>query len=149
MYKKTVTYVDFDGVERTEDFYFNLNKPEVIKLELSYPGGYENYIDAIMKGNDGAAIMAAFDDLIMMSYGEKSADGKRFVKSEAISEAFSQTPAYEQIFIELCTDNGAAEAFVNGIMPTLTDADKKKLEIAAKVNANSAASPAHPNFSVE
>lgn len=149
MYKKTVTYVDFDGVERTEDFYFNLNKPEVIKLELSYPGGYENYIDTLMKSNDGAAIMKEFDDLIMMSYGEKSVDGKRFVKSKEISDAFSQTPAYEQIFLELCTDSGAAEAFVNGIMPTLTDADKKKLEIAAKVNLNSATSPVRPNLSVE
>lgn len=149
MFKKTVTYIDFDGVERTEDFYFNLSKSEVIKLELSYPGGFENYIDTIVKSNDGAAIMKAFNDIIMMSYGEKSADGRRFVKSKELSDAFAQTPAYDQIFMELCTDNNAAAAFVNGVMPTLSDADKKKLDIVSKLNANAAPSSAHPNLSVE
>ena len=149
MFKKTITYVDFDGVERTEDFYFNLSKSEVIKLELSYPGGFENYIDTIVKSNDGAAIMKSFNDIIMMSYGEKSTDGRRFVKSKELSDAFAQTPAYDQIFIELCTDNNAAAAFVNGVMPTLTDADKKKLDIVAKANANVAPSSVHPNLSVE
>ena len=149
MFKKTITYVDFDGVERTEDFYFNLSKSEVIKLELSYPGGFENYIDTIVKRNDGAAIMKSFNDIIMMSYGEKSTDGRRFVKSKELSDAFAQTPAYDQIFIELCTDNNAAAAFVIGVMPTLTDADKKKLDIVAKANANVAPSSVHPNLSVE
>lgn len=149
MFKKTVTYVDFNGIEHTEDFFFNLNKAEVIKLELSYPGGFEQYLDTIVKANDGAAIMNAFNDIIMMSYGEKSEDGKRFVKSAELSDAFSQTPAYEQIFIELCTDNNAAAAFVNGVMPTLTDADKKKLDIAVKASSNAPATPTHPNFSVE
>ena len=149
MFKKTITYVDFDGVERTEDFYFNLSKSEVIKLELSYPGGFEKYIDTIVKSNDGAAIMKVFNDIIMMSYGEKSTDGKRFVKSKELSDAFAQTPAYDQIFIELCTDNNAAAAFVNGVMPTLSDADKKKLDIVAKVNANAAPSSARPNLSIE
>ena len=117
MLKKTVTYVDYNGVERTEDFYFNLSKAEVTEMELSVRGGLSAMLDELVKSGDNARIVEIFKDLVLRSYGEKSADGKRFVKSKELSEAFSQTEAYSEIFMELALDEKAAAAFVNGILP--------------------------------
>ena len=117
MLKKTVTYVDYNGVERTEDFYFNLSKAEVAEMELSVEGGFSKMLEEIVKSNDNVRIMELFKQMVLKAYGEKSADGKRFVKSKELSEAFSQTEAYSEIFMELALDEKAAAAFVNGIMP--------------------------------
>ena len=118
MLKKTVTYVDYNGVERTEDFYFNLSRAEVTEMELSVRGGLSAMLDELIKSGDNARIVEIFKDLVLRSYGEKSADGKRFVKSKELSEAFSQTEAYSEIFMELSLDEKAAAAFVNGILPS-------------------------------
>ena len=117
MLKKTVTYVDYNGVERTEDFYFNLSKAEVTEMELSVEGGFSKMLEEIVKSNDNARILELFKDIVLKAYGEKSADGRRFVKSKELAEAFSQTEAYSEIFMELALDEKAAAAFVNGIMP--------------------------------
>ena len=117
MLKKTVTYVDYNGVERTEDFYFNLSKAEVTEMELSVEGGFSKMLEEIVKSNDNARILELFKEMGLKAYGEKSADGRRFVKSKELSEAFSQTEAYSEIFMELAMDEKAAAAFVNGIMP--------------------------------
>ena len=117
MLKKTVTYVDHNGVERTEDFYFNLSKAEVTEMELSVEGGFSKMLEEIVKSNDNARILELFKEMVLKAYGEKSADGRRFVKSKELSEAFSQTEAYSEIFMELAMDEKAAAAFVNGIMP--------------------------------
>ena len=117
MLKKTVTYVDYNGVERTEDFYFNLSKAEVTEMELSVEGGFSKMLEEIVKSNDNTRILELFKEMVLKAYGEKSADGRRFVKSKELSEAFSQTEAYSEIFMELAMDEKAAAAFVNGIMP--------------------------------
>ena len=117
MLKKTVTYVDYNGVERTEDFYFNLSKAEVAEMEMSVEGGFSKMLEEIVKSKDNVRIMELFKQMVLKAYGEKSADGKRFVKSKELSEAFSQTEAYSEIFMELALDEKAAAAFVNGIMP--------------------------------
>lgn len=117
MLKKTVTYEDYNGVERTEDFYFNLSKAEVTEMELSVNGGFSAMVQEIVKSNNGARIMELFKEIVLKSYGEKSEDGKRFIKSKELSEAFSQTEAYSEIFMELATDDKAAADFINGIMP--------------------------------
>ena len=117
MLKKTVTYVDYNGVERTEDFYFNLSKAEVTEMELSVEGGFSKMLEEIVKSNDNARIIELFKEMVLKAYGEKSADGRRFIKSKELSEAFSQTEAYSEIFMELALDEKAAAAFVNGIMP--------------------------------
>ena len=117
MLKKTVTYVDYNGVERTEDFYFNLSKAEVTEMELSVEGGFSKKLEEIVKSNDNARILELFKEMVLKAYGEKSADGRRFVKSKELAEAFSQTEAYSEIFMELAMDEKAAAAFVNGIMP--------------------------------
>lgn len=117
MLKKTITYTDYDGNERTEDFYFNLSKVELTEMEVSTAGGMEKFIKKIIAEKDRQKILAMFKDLILKSYGEKTLDGKRFVKSPELSTAFSQTEAYVELFTELSTDADAASAFVNGIIP--------------------------------
>ena len=117
MLKKTVTYVDYNGVERTEDFYFYLSKAEVTEMELSVEGGFSKMLEEIVKSNDNARILELFKEMVLKAYGEKSADGRRFIKSKELAEAFSQTEAYSEIFMELAMDEKAAAAFVNGIMP--------------------------------
>lgn len=127
MLKKTVTYTDYNGVERTEDFYFNLTKAEITEMELSTAGGFAEMLQKVVAAQDGPTIVKVFKDLVLKAYGEKSPDGKRFVKSTDISTAFAQTEAYSQIFMELATDAKAASAFVTGIMPADMQDDAKKL----------------------
>ena len=117
MIKKTITYTDYSGNERTEDFYFNLSKAEVMEMEMSTTGGLAEMIQKIVAAQDSPAIIKIFKDLVLKAYGEKSPDGKRFIKSEELSTSFSQTEAYSQLFMELATDADAAAKFVNGILP--------------------------------
>lgn len=117
MLKKTITYTDYNGSERTEDFYFNLSKAEVMEMEMSTSGGLAEMITRIVAAQDAPAIIKIFKELVLKAYGEKSPDGKRFIKSEEIATGFSQTEAYSQLFMELATDADAAAAFVNGIVP--------------------------------
>lgn len=118
MLKKTITYTDYNGVERTEDFYFNLSKAEVMEVELGTSGGYAEMLEKVVAAQDAPTIIKIFKELVLKAYGEKSSDGKRFIKSEELSQAFSQTEAYSILFMELATDDKAASDFVNGIMPT-------------------------------
>lgn len=117
MLKKTIKYTNYNGVELTEDFYFNLTKAEIMEMELGTSGGLAEMINRIVAAQDAPAIIAVFKDLILKAYGEKSADGKYFRKSREISEAFAQTEAYSILFMELATDADAAAKFINGIVP--------------------------------
>lgn len=117
MLKKTITYTDYNGVSRTEDFFFNLSQAEVMEMELSTEGGLGEMIRRIVAAQDTAAIVKVFKEILLKAYGEKSPDGKRFIKSEEISNAFAQTEAYSQLFMTLATDSDEAAAFVNGIAP--------------------------------
>lgn len=121
MLKKTITYTDFNDVERTEDFYFNLTKAEIMEMELSTTGGLTEMIKKIVATQDTPQIVRIFKELVLKAYGEKSADGKQFMKVDAngapLSVGFSQTQAYSILFMELATDADAAAAFVNGIVP--------------------------------
>lgn len=117
MIKKTLTYTDYNGVERTEDYYFNLTEAELVEMELSIDGGMQNKIEKIMNSKDMKQIIEVFKDLILRSYGEKSDDGKRFIKNKEITEAFTQTEAYSILFMKLATDEKEASDFVNGILP--------------------------------
>lgn len=124
MLKETMTYTDFNGIERTEDFYFNLTKTELTKMELTTAGGLAERIQKIVAAQDAPAIMEVFEDLILKAYGVKSPDGKRFEKSKELSAQFAQTAAYDQLFMKLATDADAAAKFVNGIVPEMP-ADNK------------------------
>lgn len=117
MLKKTITYTDYNGTERTEDFYFNLTKAELMEMEMETVGGLENKLKKIVAAQDTPQIIEVFKDIIGRSYGEKSDDGKRFIKSPEITNAFFQTEAYSELFMEMATDDKAAAAFINGIVP--------------------------------
>lgn len=117
MLKKTITYMDYEDNELTEDFRFNLTEAEIAEMEMSAQGGMEKMIKRIVDARDSEKLVKLFKELILKAYGEISPDGKRFIKSKELSEAFSQTEAYSQLFMELATDADAASAFVNGIMP--------------------------------
>ena len=117
MLKKPITYTDYEGVERKEDFYFNLSKAEVLDMEMGTTGGMVKMLTKIVESKDGKKIIETFKNIILKAYGEKSDDGRRFIKSKEISEAFSQTEAYVELYMELATNTDAATAFVNGIIP--------------------------------
>lgn len=123
MLKKRIKYTDYNGEQREEDFYFNLSKAEIIEMELSTTGGLKNMIEKITDTRDMPQLIALFKKLIMKSYGEKSPDGKRFIKSTELSDAFMQTEAYSELFMELATNDDAASEFVNGIIPPDLAAD--------------------------
>lgn len=134
MLKKTITYEDYDGNTRTEDFYFNLSKAELIEIEASVPGGVAAKLEKISKDKNGTEIIKTFKDIILKSYGVKSEDGKRFIKSEEISKAFEETEAYSELFYELAIDADKAAAFINGIMPKkLIDEANNDPELKAKI----------------
>ena len=119
MLKKKITYVDFDGNERTEDFYFNFTKAEVTEMEMSTEGGLGKMLEKIVAAQDTKRIIETFKDLILRAYGEKSPDGKRFIKNQELKDAFSQTEAYSELFMELAMSPDMAAAFVNGIIPSI------------------------------
>lgn len=129
MYVKTMNYTDYNGEKRTEDFYFNLTKAEITEMELSTEGGLRDKIDRITKAKDVPEIIRLFKELIMKAYGVKSPDGKRFIKSEKLSEEFSQTEAYSDFFMELAGNSNAAAEFVNGIMPSDMRVSSATLEV--------------------
>jgi hypothetical protein len=121
MLKKTISYVDFDGNKRTEDFYFNLTKAEVTEMEMSTEGGLGKMLEKIVAAQDTKKIIETFKDLILRAYGEKSNDGKRFIKSQELKDAFSQTEAYSELFMELATNAESSSAFVNAIVPAIAN----------------------------
>lgn len=118
MLKKTVTYTDFNGVERTEDFYFNLTEAELVDMDLDENGGLAEKLQRIIDSKDMKQIKDYFKWIVLKAYGEKSEDGRRFMKSDERTKAFEETQAYSDIWIELASDETAASEFVNGIMPS-------------------------------
>lgn len=129
MLKKTITYTDYNGLERTEDFYFNLTKAEIMEMEMSTTGGFAEMLQKIVAAQDAPAIIKVFKDLVLKAYGEKSTDGKRFIKSAELAEAFSQTEAYSQLFMDLATDADVASEFIKSIIPA--DLEKQVNEAMA------------------
>lgn len=117
MLKERIKYTDYNDQPREEDFYFNLSKAEITEMELSIDGGLVAKIERIVEQKNGSEIMAVFKQVILKSYGEKSPDGKRFIKSEELSTAFSQTEAYSNLFVRLCTSPEEAARFINGVIP--------------------------------
>ena len=129
MLKKTITYTDFEGIQRTEDFYFHLTQAEIVKMDLRADGGsMDKMLKEIIRTEDIKKIGDIVDDFIRSSYGIKSLDGKRFIKSKELTEEFIQTEAYSQLFIELLSDEGAnLVKFVNGIVPQQLAAEVAKM----------------------
>ena len=129
MLAKNIKYTDYNGVEREETFLFNLSKAELMEMEMGTTGGLAEMIKQIVNTQDAPAIIKIFKEIILKAYGEKSADGKRFVKidenGKQLSLNFAQTEAYSQLFMELATDSDAAANFIKGIVPV----DEKDLKL--------------------
>lgn len=117
MIKKTIEYEDFDGNKNVEDFYFHLSKAEITELEVSFEGGLTGHLQEIIKSDDGAEIMAAFKKILYASCGRRSEDGKKFIKSEEITEDFVFSNAYDALFMEIVLDAEKAAEFIRGIIP--------------------------------
>lgn len=128
MYTETITYTDYKGVERTEEFFFDLNESEITEMELSEEGGLSSLIEKVVKAKDTPTLISLFKKLILASYGEISADGRRFAKDPELSKQFTQTKAYNKLFMKLATDEKAAANFINNVIPQ---------EIANKAKATS------------
>lgn len=117
MVKKTITYTDYNGETREEDFYFNLTKPELVELELGEDGGLRSYLEKIVKSKDARNVLAMFKKIIGVAYGIKSPDGRRFLKSKDISESFFQSEAYVVLYMELLNNPDVAAAFIRSMLP--------------------------------
>ena len=140
MLKKTISYTDYDGNQRTEDFYFNLSKAEITEMELSMEGGMRAYIQRIIAAKSQLELVKLFKDVVLKSYGKKSADGRLFMKNDTIRAEFEAHPAYSMIYMDLVTDEAKASAFVNGIMPADMPNQNPAMEMAATASAASAVS---------
>lgn len=139
MLKRTMTYTDYNGEKRTEDFFFNLTKAEIMEMAMSENGGLDAFIERIVSERDQKRIVSMFKQIILMAYGEKDLDGKHFVKSPAISTAFSQTEAYSDLFVELTTDGEKGAAFFNALIPADMDALAEKIRKAREAKEASSA----------
>ena len=135
MFAKKIAYTDYDGNERNETFYFNLNKAELTEMELSSEGGLSKMIQKLIDEQDTSRIITIFKDIILRSYGEKSNDGKHFIKKapdgHRLADDFAQTEAYSELFMELATNTDSASEFVNNIVPQMPK-DQPKLVPPAK-----------------
>lgn len=134
MLKKTITYTDYNGVRRTEDFYFNLTKSELIEWQYGNDEGFSDKIERIVNANDTSTIMSMFKDILLKSYGKKSEDGRRFIKSPEISKEFEESPAYDDLFVSLSTDSEAAGKFISALVP-----DDMRAQVKAEIDKRKAA----------
>lgn len=136
MYKKTITYEDYNGSTRTEDFYFNLTEAEVTEMQLSVKGGFAEMINNMVKANDLGSLIGLMKEMIIKSYGIKSDDGRRFIKKPEYVEEFTETPAFSALYMELATDEKAAANFINKVMPAkfVAEAEKNAKENSTVTN---------------
>ena len=136
MISKSITYIDYNGNERTETHWFNMNDAEIMDMELSITGGMSKMIEQIIEAKDTPALMKVFKDLILKSYGVKSPDGKRFIKSDEITLEFTQTEAYVKLYTTLATNTKEAIEFINGVIPNKKDSNNNvtTMPVAASNN---------------
>lgn len=136
MLKKTIKYTDYNGIEREEDFFFNLSKAEIMDMQMGTAGGLSELITTLVKTQNMPEIIRIFKEIILKSYGEKSADGKRFIKKDEngnpLSQAFSETEAFSNLYMELASDSKEAAKFVNGIIPADMEVSEEQQKEAMK-----------------
>lgn len=128
MLKRDITFENFDGEKVTETFYFNLTKTELLEIQLDFEGGMEEVVRRIIAAEDVKSLVGLFKQIVLAAYGIRSEDGKRFIKNEQLREEFTQTPAYDALFMELATDEGAAATFVTGIVPKAMSEEIEKMK---------------------
>ena len=154
MLKKTIKYTDYNGVERNEDFYFNLTKAEIMEMQMGTTGGFADYIAALVKTQNMPEIVRIFKDIVLKAYGEKSQDGKRFIKTDdnghSLAKAFSETEAFSILYMELATDSKEAAKFINGIVPQdMEVSEEKQQEVMKELFGEGASTVETPVESVQ
>lgn len=117
MFVKTINTTDFNGNPYSEKFYFNLSKSELLEMELSKDGGLTNYIERIQNEQDVPELAKTFKEILLLSVGKKSDDGRRFIKNQEIRDAFAQSNAFNDYYFELATNADAAAEFIKGVVP--------------------------------
>lgn len=135
MLKKTVTYTDYNGVERTEDFYFNLTRSELLEMHLTTEGGMEEKVNSIINAKSQRELEKLFKEILLKSYGKKSPDGRLFMKNDEIRAEFEASPVYDELYMKLFTDESAAADFVNGVIPQVQPKANPAMQMAATANA--------------
>ena len=130
MLKKSITYTDYAGEEITEDFYFNLTKAELVELEMSHKDGLSDSLKKIIEAKDGQEIIREFKKILLTAYGQRSPDGRRFIKNQQLRDEFESTEAYSVLFMELVTNADAAAEFVSKVIPQ--DLDKGQLALVTQ-----------------
>ena len=133
MIKETIEFVDYNGLKRKEDHYFNLSKAELLKMEMSTKGGYGDMVQSLIDAQDMPAVYAIFEELVLKAYGVKSADGREFIKNDEVRNKFVQSQAYSELIMKLAMDANAAGKFVNGLMPADLVAQLQKEQAAGTV----------------
>lgn len=133
MIKKTIKYLDWNGVEREEDFYFNLTKTELAHMQFEEGGDYATRVRNIIRAKDTAAIMKIFESIVLTAYGEKSDDGRRFIKSPEIAKAFTETAAYDQLYFELLSNPDEFADFVNRLIPSDLASKMEEMKASGKL----------------
>lgn len=127
MITKDITYIDYNGTERTETACFNLTKTELAFMSNSVDGGIYNKLVRIVKSRKAPEIMNTFNEIIKKAYGVVSDDGRRLMKSDELYEEFVQTPAYDKFFMEVTSSDATMAAFIKGILPA---------DLAASIDVN-------------
>lgn len=130
MLKKVIKYKDFDGNDREDAFYFNLTRAECMELEVDTKDGMERVLKEISNESNPKLVYEQFKKLVSKAYGEKSADGLRFYKSDEIAASFAATEAYSELLIELATNADAASEFVNKVIPQAPNNVAKPQDVA-------------------
>ena len=134
MIKKTVTYTDYNGEQRTETFYFHYTEAEILDMEMSEEGSFADRIQRIIDAKDKTALMKLIKKFVIDAYGVKSEDGKRFMKNDELKTAFLECPAYSDIFMEMVTNDEIAAEFVNGVIPSTMKERVAKLSNGKSTN---------------
>ena len=136
MIKKNITYIDFDGEERTDAFYFNLSKAELMDIELDYNGNMSAAMNIMLEKRDMKGVLGLLSKLVRKAYGEKSGDGKRFLKNKELEDGFATTDAFSNLLIELVNDEKKLEAFVTGVIPAdMREEVEKRMEETRETEA--------------
>lgn len=136
MYKKTITYTDFNGTERTEDFYFHMTQAEILKMEYSQEGGMTNVIQKIIDTEETTKLLPLFETVVRMSYGKRSVDGRHFEKKPEYTDQFLASEAYSNMFVEFMTNADEAAKFINSVCKKI-DVDESRKSLSSMVSENS------------
>lgn len=148
MLKRLITYKDFNGNEVAEEFFFNLSETELIEMEVEYKDGLAAMLQKLIDSKNGKEIISYFQNIVLMSYGQKSEDGKRFIKSDEMRSEFKQTAAFNALFMELAMNDEAGATFVKGILPPElvkgVDEANEKAEALAKSISDAAGAATLP-----